>query len=144
VAESKVACNELKHQINAIAAGQWGLMEQAILSTLSRNNEINDQKIMIDLINTYSYLVQEIQHQNQEQIGLLHSILSKMLEIESQKNSEIGINFLSNLMQQGIQNPDGLAKVINIFQAMQNSSGTNSTEDVDLHQYRSSDKTPIS
>jgi hypothetical protein len=129
---AKKACQDLESQIKSVLDGRVDLIEYLTNADDNSSNPDPDRDpseldLLLTLLDSNAHMSREID-ELKELVRLVGGIVvelrdSKDKEVEV-KTQEMAINFLSSMMTQGIQNPDGFQQIMSIFQKLQENSPT--------------------
>jgi nucleoside 2-deoxyribosyltransferase len=118
IEEAESSKSQLKQQVAMILEGKGSVIEEFLVErNLSPNvNQVVDNSELLKiLIDSHSNLMGKIE-ENSELIIQLAQIILKEKE---DKTAEMGVNFLTTMIQQGIQNPEGFEKIFTFMQSLQ-------------------------
>jgi hypothetical protein len=127
---AKKACQDLESQIKSVLDGRIDLIEYLTNADDSSSDQgidrdPNELDLLLTLLESNAHMSREID-ELKELVRLVGGIVvelrdSKDKEVEV-KTQEMAMNFLSSMMTQGIQNPDGFQQIMSFVQKLQENS----------------------
>jgi nucleoside 2-deoxyribosyltransferase len=123
---------ELKKQMKATLDGKGDVIDRALFAAPQANQSAPDnQDLLLNLIESNGRIIElnsKLIRDSEETKGLLQAIGQIIVELRESKNQEMGLQFFSSLMEQGIQNPDGFTKFITFIQSLQQTDDINQSQ----------------
>jgi hypothetical protein len=118
IEEAESSKSYLKQQIAMILEGKGSVIEEFLVDrnlSPNVNQFVDNSELLKILIDSHSNLMGKIEENSQLIIQLAQIILRE----KEEKTTEMGVNFLTTMIQQGIQNPEGFEKIFTFMQSLQ-------------------------
>lgn len=114
---------ELKKQMKATLEGQGDVIERALFAAPQEHSSApEDRELLLTVIEASSRIIESnsrLLRETEEAKSIMQAIGQIVVELRDSKSQELGLQFVSTMLQQGMQNPDGFTKLMTFLQSIQ-------------------------
>lgn len=119
---------ELKKQMKATLEGQGDVIDRALFAAPQEDSStLEDRDLLLTLIDSNSRIIElnsRLVREAEDAKNMLQAIAQIVVELRDSKTQELGLQLISTMLQQGMQNPDGFTKLMTFLQSVQGADAT--------------------